>query len=89
MDKLAQSKRQTGRGLLNKMREVVNKPGGYLEGIFKPELDRVMKALADLDDRIRSEITGTKIGKAEEPAIKMSGKDLLKESIRLLIVENT
>lgn len=80
MDKLAQSKRQTGRGLLNKMREVVNKPGGYLEGIFKPELDRVMTALADLDDRIRSEITGTKIGKAEEPAIKMSGKDLLKES---------
>lgn len=80
MDKFAQSKRQTGRGLLNKMREVVNKPGGYLEGIFKPELDRVMTALGDLDDRIRSEITGTKIGKADEPAIKMSGKDLLKES---------
>jgi hypothetical protein len=80
MDKLAQSKRQTGRGFFNKVREVANKPTGFLEGIFKPELDRVMTALNDLDDRIRSEITGTKIGRAEEPAIKMSGKDLLKES---------
>lgn len=82
MDKFGQTKRQTGRGWGNKARELVNKPGGYLEGIFKPELDRVMKALGDLDDRIRSEITGTKIGKADEPAIKMSGKDLLKESRR-------
>jgi hypothetical protein len=80
MDKLGQSKRQTGRGFFNKVREVANKPTGFLEGIFKPELDRIMAALNGLDDRIRSEITGTKIGDAEEPAIKMSGKDLLKEA---------
>jgi len=80
MDKLAQSKRQTGRGFFNKLREQVNRPGAILEGIFKPELDRVMKSLGELDDRVRSEITGTKIGNAEEPAIKMSGKDLLKEA---------
>lgn len=80
MDKLAQSKRQTGRGFLNRLREQANRPTGFLEGVFKPELDRVMTALNELDDRIRSEITGTKIGKSEEPAIKMSGKDILKES---------
>lgn len=80
MDKLAQSKRQTGRGILNRLREQANRPTGFLEGIFKPELERVMRALNELDDRIRSEITGTKIGKAEQPAIKMSAKDLLKES---------
>lgn len=80
MDKLGQSKRQTGRGFFNKVREVANKPTGFLEGIFKPELDRVMTSLNTLDDQIRSEITGGKIGNSEEPAIKMSGKDLLKES---------
>ena len=80
MDKLAQSKRQTGRGFFNQLREKINMPGAYIEGFFKPELDRVMTALKALDDRIRSELTGKKIGAAEEPAIKQSAKDVLKES---------
>lgn len=75
MDKFAQK-----RSVLNQLREKVNMPGAYLEGFFKPELDRVMTALKALDDRIRSELTGKSIGTASEPAIKQSAKDLLKEA---------
>jgi hypothetical protein len=75
MDKTAQE-----RGFFNKLRESVNKPGAFLEGIFKPELDRVMVQLTALDDRIRSELTGKKIGTGEAPAIQTSAKDLLKAS---------
>jgi hypothetical protein len=78
MDKLAQSKRETGRGFFNQLRETVNRPGAFLEGIFRPELERVMVQLTALDDRIRSEITGKKIGVSETPAIQTSAKDLLK-----------
>src|SRR5260221_6512738 len=39
-----------------------------------------MESLKALDDRVRSELTGKQIGKAEEPAIKQSAKDLLKLS---------
>ena len=80
MDKSAQSKGQTGRGIFNELREKVNMPGAYLEGFFKPELDRVMTALKSLDDRIRSELTGKKIGTAEAPTIPTSVKDLLKSA---------
>lgn len=80
MDKLAQSKRQTGRGFFNSLREKINAPGAFVEGIFKPELNRVMESLKALDDRVRSELTGKQIGKAAEPAIKQSAKDLLKLS---------
>ena len=75
MDKTAQE-----RGFFNKLRETANKPGAFLEGIFRPELERVMVQLIALDDRIRSELTGKKIGKVEAPAIQKSAKDLLKES---------
>lgn len=75
MDKTAQE-----RGFFNKLRETVNKPGAFLEGIFKPELERVMVQLKSLDDRIRSELTGKKIGDGDAPAIQKSAKDLLKES---------
>lgn len=75
MDKTAQE-----RGFFNKLRESVNKPGAFLEGIFKPELERVMVQLKALDDRIRSELTGKKIGSGEAPAIQTSAKDLLKAS---------
>lgn len=78
MDKLAQSKRQTGRGFFNELREKVNAPGAFVEGLFKPELNRVMESLKALDDRVRSELTGKKIGTAEAPAIQQSAKDLLK-----------
>jgi len=78
MDKLAQSKRQTGRGFFNDLREKINAPGAFVEGIFKPELNRVMESLKALDDRVRSELTGKKIGTAEAPAIATSAKDLLK-----------
>jgi hypothetical protein len=80
MDKLAQSKRETGRGFFNNLREKINAPGAFVDGIFKPELNRVMESLKALDDRVRSELTGKQIGKAEEPAIKQSAKDLLKLS---------
>lgn len=75
MDKTAQE-----RGFFNKLRETANKPGAFLEGIFKPELERVMVQLKALDDRIRSELTGKKIGVGEAPAIQTSAKDLLKAS---------
>ena len=78
MDKFAQ--RSLKRGLLNQLREKINMPGAYLEGMFKPELDRVMAALKELDDRIRSELTGKKIGKADIPEIQKSAKDILKEA---------
>jgi hypothetical protein len=77
MDKSAQSKRQTGRGFFNELREKVNMPGAYLEGFFKPELDRVMTSLKSLDDQVRSELTGKTIGQAA-PSIATSAKDLLK-----------
>lgn len=82
MDKFAQSKRQTGSGFGggNWLREKLNMPSSYLEGFFKPELDRVMNSLKDLDDRIRSILTGTKIGKSEIGADGFSGKDLLKSA---------
>lgn len=55
-------------------------PGSYIEGFFKPELDRVMKALIALDDRVRSELTGKQIGTADTPAIAHSAKDLLSQA---------
>ena len=75
MNKIAQR-----RSLLNQIREKVNMPGSYLEGFFKPELDRVMTALKELDDRIRAELTGKQIGDAEAPADAVSAKDLLKSA---------
>ena len=78
MDKFAQSKRQTGRGILNELREKINMPGAYLEGFFKPELDRVMTSLKILDDKIRSILTGQKIGGADILSDGKSAKDLLK-----------
>src|SRR5271166_1205891 len=75
MNKIAQR-----RSLLNQLREKINIPGAYLEGFFKPELDRVMTSLKELDDRIRSVLTGKKIGKAEAPADNVAVKDLLKSA---------
>jgi hypothetical protein len=80
MDKFSQTKRQTGRGILNQFREAVNIPGSYLEKVFTPELDRVMVSLKELDDKIRSELTGTQIGNAEAPEIDKSAKELLKSA---------
>jgi len=75
MEKSAQK-----RSILNQLREKVNMPGAYLEGFFKPELDRVMISLKDLDDRIRSVLTGKKIGNAEAPEDGVGVKDLLKSA---------
>jgi hypothetical protein len=81
MDKIAQSKRQTGRGLFNKLRDLSNIPGEKLSGFFKPEHERVMKSLRELDDRIRAEITGTEIeGISPATGINMSLKDLIKDA---------
>lgn len=79
MDKTAQSKRQTGRGALNRLRELANIPAEKLSGFFRPEHERVMNALKQLDDRIRAEITGTTIGEASPvTGMNQSAKDLLK-----------
>lgn len=75
MDKTAQE-----RSILNKLREKVNMPASYLDKFFKPELDRVMGELKQLDDYVRSELTGTKIGTAPAPTDAASAKDLLKEA---------
>jgi hypothetical protein len=75
MDKIAQE-----RGIFNKLREKVNMPGAYLEGFFKPELDRVMTSLKELDDRIRAVLTGKKIGTADAPTDAVAIKDLLKNA---------
>lgn len=79
MDKLAQTKRDTGRGTLNWLREKVNMPGAYLDSFFKPELDRVMNDLKKLDDKVRAELTGKQIEKAM-PSSAISAKDLLKSA---------
>lgn len=79
MDKTAQSKRQTGRGLFNTIRDLSNIPAEKLTGFFKPEHERVMNALRELDDRIRAEVTGQTIGNASPATgINQSMKDLLK-----------
>jgi len=75
MDKIAQR-----RGLLNQLREKVNMPGAYLEGFFKPELDRVMTSLKELDDRIRSILVGKQIGNGNPPEDAAASKDLLKSA---------
>lgn len=67
------------RGILNQLREKVNMPGAYLEGFFKPELDRVMVALKELDDRVRAELSGKPIGSAA-PQIAQSAKEILKSA---------
>lgn len=79
MDKYAQSKRQTGRGILNELREKMNMPGSYLDKFFKPELERIMAALRVVDDKIRAELTGKNIGD-EPPEIPKASKDILKEA---------
>ena len=73
-------KKAQQRSLLNQLREKINIPGSYLEGFFKPELDRVMSSLKQLDDRIRSELAGKKIGTAAEPENPIAAKDLLKSA---------
>jgi hypothetical protein len=75
MDKMAQR-----RGIFNQLREKANMPGKYLEGFFRPELDRVMKSLTNLDDRIRADLSGEKIGEAAAPEDKVSAKDLVKRA---------
>jgi hypothetical protein len=76
MEKIAQK-----RSLFNEyIREKVNMPGKYLEGFFKPEIERVMKALKDLDDKIRANLTGQKIGEASAPEDKTSVKDIIKSA---------
>lgn len=68
------------RSLPSKLREMINIPGSYVEGFFKPEMDRVMASLKELDDRIRSVLVGKKIGTAEAPEDGIAAKDLLKSA---------
>src|SRR5271157_5003839 len=74
MDKTAQK-----RSIRNQLREKINMPGAYLEGFFKPELDRVMVALKELDDHIRAELSGKPIG-STSPQNNKSAKDILKSA---------
>lgn len=81
MDKFAQSKRETGRGFFNELREKMNMPGSYLDKFFKPELERIMGALRGVDDKIRAELTGKQIGDSA-PTIEKAAKDILKDARR-------
>jgi hypothetical protein len=74
MDKTAQT-----RSITNKIREKLNVPKSYLERFFQPELKQAMDKIVQVDDIIRAELTGTKIGKAL-PSEKISAKDLVKSS---------
>jgi hypothetical protein len=75
MDKSAQT-----RGPLNEMREKMNMPAKYLEGFFRPAIERVLKALAQLDDKVRANLSGQKIGDASAPEDKTSIKDIVKSA---------
>ena len=74
MNKIAQR-----RGIFNELRAKLNMPGSYLEGFFKPELDRVMSALKTLDAQLRAELTGKNIEGAA-PSDSASAKDLIKSA---------
>jgi len=74
MDKFAQK-----RGLFNKLRETINMPGKYLDGIFRPEIERIMISLKKMDDRIRAVFTGQTIGDAT-PSDSQAIKDVLKDA---------
>ncbi len=73
MDKSAQN-----RGPLNEIREKMNMPAKYLEGFFRPAIERVLKALSKLDDKIRANLTGQEIGTAGAPEDRTSIKDIVK-----------
>lgn len=76
------------RGIVNKFREKLNMPGSYVEGFFKPELDRVMNSLRQLDDNIRTIMTGKEIsttdgavaGLDKVTADGVSAKELIKNA---------
>lgn len=74
MDKTAQE-----RTWRNKLRDLANIPAEKMTGFFRPEHERVMKVLREMDDRIRSELTGKQIGTAM-PTTSGSAKDLLKSA---------
>jgi hypothetical protein len=76
MNKIAQR-----RGFIDKFRETVNMPGKYLDGIFRPEIERVMASLKEMDDRIRAVFTGKTIGNAM-PTDGVAVKDVLKSARR-------
>jgi hypothetical protein len=75
MDKSAQN-----RGPLNEIREKMNMPAKYLEGFFRPAIERVLKALSKLDDKIRANLTGQEIGTAVAPEDRTSIKDIVKKA---------
>lgn len=75
MDKTAQK-----RSILNKLRDVANIPAERLTGFFRPEHERVMNSLRQLDDQIRAELTGKEIGGIQPMAGPDAAKNLLKEA---------
>ncbi|HEY5268023.1 MAG TPA: hypothetical protein VII94_02720 [Candidatus Saccharimonadales bacterium] len=73
--------RETKRNPFNQLREKLNAPSKALEGYFTPELNRVMENLVEIDDQIRSELSGTKVGDhGDTPSDNFSAKDLLKNA---------
>jgi hypothetical protein len=82
MYKSAQSERQTGRGIFNKLREKIEGlDAGSQENAFAPEFDTIMNKLRyDTDDAIRSIITGEQIGDTLTSHDGKSLKDILAEA---------
>lgn len=76
MDKIAQKRNRRER-----FREWVNAPAAGLEKFFNPEMTRVMNSLRQVDDNIRTLMSGEKIGTSDvDPGDKRSIKDLLKSA---------
>ena len=82
MYKNAQSERQTGRGIFNKLREKIEGlDTGSQENEFAPEFDAIMNKLRyDTDDAIRSIITGEQIGDTLTSHDGKSLKNILAEA---------
>jgi hypothetical protein len=84
MEKTGQNQRQTGRGLLNKLREMTNVSGIAAEKFFNPQLQSVMDNMRYVDAAIRSIVTGQSIEGADPDPTNTgdtrSLKDLLKSA---------
>jgi hypothetical protein len=84
MQKTAQSVRQTGRGVLNKLREMTNVSGVAAEKFFSPQFEEVMNSLREIDNDIRSIVVGKPIEGGNPDPSNMgdarSLKDILKSA---------
>ena len=76
MQKIAQR-----RGILNRLREVVNAPlGGAAEKFFNPQFNEVMEKMREIDSNARSIVAGKSLEGGEPGPDPVPFKDLLKSA---------